>query len=241
MKGFVGIDGCKVGWFSVSLFDEQPWELRVFSNIEEIWSNLSHAKLLLIDIPIGLRDEGSDARKCDFKARKLLGAPRSSSVFPPPARPALDCQTRQEALRKNYSLTGRKINKQTWGIVPKIREVDQFLRTTPEAKEKIREIHPELLFWALNGRMAMAHNKKRLEGFVQRLQVLRRHFPRCDELVIEALTEFPRNQVSKDDVLDALAAAVTALCPNVHLATIPKVPDHDAYGLPMEMVYYTQE
>jgi predicted RNase H-like nuclease len=240
MACFVGIDGCRAGWFTVSLFDDQSWELRVFSNVEEIWNSLSHAKLLLIDIPIGIRDEGPEERICDVEARKLLGKPRASSVFPPPARPSLNYETCARASEVNYALTGRRIAVQTWGIVPKIREVDQFLRTTTKAKEKVREIHPEVLFWALNGRIAMTYNKKRLEGFVERLQVLRQHFPQCDELAMEALSKFPRNQVAGDDILDALSAAITGLCGDVRLATIPKEPERDAYGLPMEMVYYTQ-
>ena len=237
MACFVGIDGCRAGWFTVSLFDDQSWELRVFLNIEEIWNSLSHAKLLLIDIPIGIRDEGPEERICDVVARQLLGKPRASSVFPPPARPALDYETREEASEVNHSVTGRRIGVQAWGIVPKIREVDQFLRTTPEAKEKIREIHPEVLFCALNGRVAMTYNKKRLEGFVERLQVLRRHFLKCDELVMEALPRFSRDQVAKDDILDALAAAVTGMCGNGHLVTFPEEPERDSEGLPMEMVY----
>ena len=140
MACFVGIDGCRAGWFTVSLFDDQSWELRVFLNIEEIWNSLSHAKLLLIDIPIGIRDEGPEERICDVVARQLLGQPRASSVFPPPARPALDYETREEASEVNRSLTGRRIGVQTWGIVPKIREVDQFLRTTPEAKEVLDHV-----------------------------------------------------------------------------------------------------
>jgi predicted RNase H-like nuclease len=129
----------------------------------------------------------------------------------------------------------------TWGIAPKIREVDQFLRTTPEARGKTREIHPEVLFWALNGQQAMSHNKKRPEGFEERLQVLRQHFPKCDELVIEALTDFPRSQVKKDDILDALAAAVTGMCGHDHLVTIPEEPEKDSEGLLMEMVYYIKD
>jgi len=240
MACFVGIDGCRAGWFTVSLFDDQSWELRVFSNIEEIWDSLSHAKLLLIDIPIGIRAEGPEERICDVVARQLLGQPRASSVFPPPARPALDYETREEASEVNHSLTGRRIGVQTWGIVPKIREMDQFHRTTTEAKEKVREIHPEVLFWALNDRVKMSHNKKRLEGFVERLQVLRRHFPQCDELLMEALSRFSREQVGKDDILDALAAAVTGLCGHDRLVTIPEEPERDAHGLSMEMVYYAQ-
>ena len=241
MACFVGIDGCSAGWFTVSLFDDQPWELRVFSNIEEIWNTLCHADIILIDIPIGLRDKGHEERICDVVACQLLGRPRASSVFPPPARPTVDYETREEASEVNYSLTRRRIGMQTWGIVPKIREVDQFLRTTPEAREKIREIHPEVLFWALNGRMAMTYNKKRLGGFVERLQVLRRHFPQCDELVMEALSRFSRDQVAKDDILDALAAAVTGMCGDDRVVKIPEKLERDACGLPMEMVYYAQD
>ena len=110
----------------------------------------------------------------------------------------------------------------TWGITHKFQEVNQFLRKTPEARQRIRGIHAEVLFWALNDRVAMTYNNKRLEGFVERLQVLRRHFPQCDELVIEALTKFPRNQVAGDDILDALAAAVTGMYGNDRLVTIPE-------------------
>jgi predicted RNase H-like nuclease len=238
---FVGIDGCRDGWVAVALCDEQPWELRVFSGIEKLWQSLPHVKLLLIDIPIGLRDEGPEERLCDVEARKLLGQGRASSVFRAPARAVLDYESREEASEVNYSLTGRRIGAQTWGIVPKIQEVDRFLRRTCAARSKFREIHPEVLFWALNGRRAMSCNKKRLEGFVERLNVLRRHFRQCDELVIEALTKFPRNQVAGHDILDALAAAVTGVVGSGRLVTIPEEPERDAHGLPMEMVYYDQD
>ncbi|MBW1799577.1 MAG: DUF429 domain-containing protein [Deltaproteobacteria bacterium] len=241
MKCFIGIDGCRAGWFTFSLFEDLTWALKVFPNIQEIWRNLSNAEILLIDIPIGLRDEGPEERKCDVEARQLLGQPRASSVFTPPCRPALDFETREEASEMNHRLTGRRIGAHTWGIVPKIREVDRFLRTTPEAREQIREIHPEVFFWAHNGRASMSHNKKRLEGFVERLRVLRRHFPQCDELVMDALTEFPRNQAGKDDILDALAAAVTGMYGSSRLVSIPKDPERDSEGLPMEMVYYAKD
>jgi len=109
------------------------------------------------------------------------------------------------------------------------------------AREKIREIHPEVLFWALNGRRPMSQNKSRRAGFDERLQVLRRCFPRSDELVQEASSTFPRNMVARDDILDALAAAVTALVGNGHLSTIPEQPERDAFGLPMEMVYHSSK
>lgn len=241
MAFFVGIDGCRGGWFSVSLRDDFEWELNIFSNVKYIWDSVHQADIILIDIPIGLRDKGSKQRLCDIEARGILGSPRASSVFTPPARGALLAETREEASKINYSLTGRRIGAQMWGIVPKIREVDQFLGVTPSAKNKVREIHPEVLFWALNRHTAMKYRKKGLEGFLERLQVLRMYFPDCDELVIQALTEFQRNVLEKDDILDALAAAVTGLVGNKDLITVPKDPEKDAVGLSMEMVVSTYD
>ncbi len=89
----------------------------------------------------------------------MLGRPRASSVFPPPLRSSLEGATREEASAYNFELSGKKIGVQTWGIGPKIREIDQFLRANPDARRKIREVHPEVLFWSLNGMKAMVHNK----------------------------------------------------------------------------------
>ena len=61
MAAFVGIDGCRAGWFTVTLFDEARWELKVFSNIQETWDSLSDAKFVLIDIH-GLTQEAIDAK-----------------------------------------------------------------------------------------------------------------------------------------------------------------------------------
>ena len=44
--------------------------------------------------------------------------------------------------------------------------------------------------------------------------------------------------VARDDILDALAAAVVARHGQGKLQSVPKVPQKDPMGLPMEMVYY---
>ncbi len=240
MTYFVGIDGCKGGWFAVALVGSRSWELSVFNSIHHLWGRWSGAHSLLIDIPIGLRECGDGKRACDCAARRLLGAPRCSSIFALPVRPALEFNDRVEASKKNDSLCGRKISVQTWAIAPRIREVDGFLRATTEARGKIREIHPEVLFWALNGRKAMSHKKSRHEGFEERLRVLRRYFSLTDSLVKEALSTVLGKGVARDDILDALAAAVTALHGEGHITSIPEQPERDAFGLPMEMVYYIQ-
>jgi len=241
MTYYVGIDGCKAGWFTVALFQSGSWNFSVFSNIDQLWNTLYKAQLLLIDIPIGLGEGGVEGRVCDTVARRLLGSPRASSIFTPPVRPALEFNDRKTASEKNYFLTGRRIGVQSWAIAPKIREVDEFLRSKPDARKKIREIHPEVLFWALNECKAMSHKKSRRAGFEERFRVLRKHFPRSDALVEEALHIFPHSKVTRDDILDALAAAVTALFGNGHLESIPEEPEVDPFGLPMEMVYYAQK
>ncbi|MFP3869250.1 MAG: DUF429 domain-containing protein [Syntrophobacteria bacterium] len=240
MASYVGIDGCKAGWFVVTLIDRRGWKINVFNNVEEIWKNLSYATLLLIDIPIGLHDTGDKSRSCDIEARRLLGSPRTSSVFTPPLRPALEFVERVKASEKNHLLSARRIGVQTWGIVSKIREVDHFLRRVLEARKKIREVHPEVLFWALNAGKAMSNNKSQRQGFEERLQVLRKHFSASDALLEEALSAFPRKIVARDDIIDALAAAVTALNGDGNLSSISERPERDGFGLPMEMVYYFQ-
>lgn len=241
MIDYIGIDGCRGGWKAVGLSCSGSWIVSVFADIDELWSALRGAKLFLIDIPIGLCEGEVKSRACDTAARRLLGSPRASSVFTPPARPALDFNDRQTASERNHTLTGCRIGVQSWGISGKIKQVDQFLRSHPEARKWFREAHPELLFWALNGRKAMSHKKKGQAGFEERLRILSRHFPHSDEIAEEALNRFRRTVIARDDILDALVSAVTALLGNGRLSSIPLEPQFDRCGLPMEMVYYIPE
>jgi predicted RNase H-like nuclease len=86
MAYYVGIDGCKAGWFAVIISSRQSWAFNVYDDITQLWNKLKDAELLLIDIPIGLLEDGEAGRTCDIMARKILGRPRASSVFPPPVR-----------------------------------------------------------------------------------------------------------------------------------------------------------
>ena len=238
MNGFVGVDGCKAGWFAVQIWDRSTWQLSTHGTIADLWRSCSGAHLILIDIPIGLVDWGRESRRCDGEARRLLGWPRSSSVFTPPARPALAEPTREAALACNQEISGRKLTIQAWSISPKIREVDQLLRSDLAARERMRETHPELLFWALNDGKAMRNSKKRGAGYGERLAVLRALFPRSNEVAAQALARFPRHRVARDDILDALVAAVGGLFSGGALTSIPVPPERDTWGLPMEIVYW---
>lgn len=237
---FVGVDGCPAGWFSVGLGegDDDGYEVAVFGTFQELVQHYDSATLILVDIPIGLKESGPEERQCDKKARRLLGQ-RGSSVFPVPVRQVLNESTYEDAKRVNCRIRGKGISKQTWAIVPKIAEFDRLLADVPSARVRVREVHPEVLFWALNERRAMHFRKKKPTGRAERIAVLSQVEHLTQDVYADASSRWLRKQVARDDILDALAAAVTARLghPN-RLATLPAKPPHDDRGLPMEMVYY---
>lgn len=127
------------------------------------------------------------------------------------------------------------LSKQAFNLLRKIREVDLLLRRQRPARERIREVHPELCFWALNGGHPMRYSKREKEGFRERMRLLSKALPGAEEIVKRAMDDYRRKDVGRDDILDALVAAVTGRCHGLFSIT-SEVPC-DACGLPMEMVY----
>ena len=84
----------------------------------------------------------------------------------------------------------------------------------------------------------MACRKKDAKGEAERLEVLQTVYPRAGRVFREARETLRGRQATRDDLLDALAAAVTGLLGGGKLQTLPASPEKDAHGLPMEMVYY---
>ena len=236
---FVGVDGCRCGWFSVGL-DRSNWETKVFCTFSDLLAHYRDAKLILVDIPIGL-PEGKGGRDCDREAREKLGRPRASSVFPTPTRQTVQQASRapndyEAAGRTERRVSGKGISRQAFAIAPKIAEVDEVMAARGTGAEpQVREVHPELCFRALNYMKPMEWSKKQEQGKEERLRVLLRVEPRARVIYDEACSRFPRNVVAKDDILDALAAAVAAY--HDQLKTLPECPPKDAKGLRMEIVY----
>lgn len=233
---YLGIDGCKAGWFVIGLEDDGSGSFGVLDRISELSEHLPTAESVLIDVPIGLRREHREERLCDKKARAVLQPERGSSVFPAPSRCALACESYEDASERNRACTGRKLTRQTWAIIPKIREVDQFLRTEAR-RDKVHEMHPEVCFWALNKRQAMHFNKRSTEGFEERLAALARYYPNSRAIVEMAMQQHRRVEVARDDIVDALVGAVTARNAK-SLSGFPDTPELDEMGLPMEIVYW---
>jgi predicted RNase H-like nuclease len=231
-----GVDGCKAGWLAIQLYASGSWCVKVFRDAASLWRELGHAELILIDIPIGLPDRSTRLRRCDQEARLLLGQPRVSTVFPPPSRAALDARTYKDSCNQNLAEVGKKLSCQSYNIAKKIKQIDELMRRDAIARQQIRETHPELCFRAFNNCHAMQYGKKTNPGFRERLRVLRRVLPRSQDIIDYALGAYPRREVAKDDILDALVAAATALRPE-QLVSIPEDAQSDSSNLRMEIVY----
>jgi len=236
---YIGVDGCKAGWFFSAIGPDDDVEIGIFETIETLWQTYSEAKWILIDIPIGLPSKEVETRPCDKTARQVLSPKRHTGIFSPPCREALEADNYPEACRINRNVCGRKISKQVWHISRKIKEVDDLIAAHSMAQMKMREAHPEICFWALAGKNPMAHYKKSPEGLAERFAVLRNHFGQSPTVVKTALDRFPRKQLARDDIHDALVNAVTAARLDISMETLPSEPEpiRDILGIPMQMVY----
>jgi len=242
---FVGVDGCPCGWFSVGFNAGGEYELEAFFSFAELVEHYAAAKLILVDMPIGL-PEGAAERICDPEARRALGKPRNTAVFRAPTRQATEYLARHPGDKDGtkdvqIEITGTSLAPFALGIMPKMAEVDRVMLTR---QPRVREIHPEVCFWALNNRSSMKFSKKNREGegIEERLCVLERVEPRARNIFGAGCAKFPsKSKVARDDILDALAAAVTAYrgWPD-QLQVFPKnnAPERDGRGLPMEMVFW---
>ena len=231
-----GVDGCRKGWFYFALIPDREPGWGVVEKIAELVAEANDSDRIFIDIPIGLPN-GAEGRLCDSEARRKLAPHRTSSVFPVPVRSALTAETYEEANEKNRKGCGKGLPRQTYAIMPKIREVDSLLRGGARARRVVREVHPEICFWALAGGSPMRHNKKTGRGFDERVAVLERFHPSVATCFDEIRTGYRRLDLADDDILDAMAVAITASADRGALRTLPEHPAQDSCGLPMEMVY----
>lgn len=239
-----GVDGCKGGWFVVIVSGmkensraDAPWFLKlkkslVARDFVDVLSETTNCELVCVDIPIGLSD-GNGPRECDVAARKLLHRPRASSIFPAPIRPCLSAKDYETACRISSEHSGKKLTKQGFALLKKICQVDELM--TPVLQNRVREIHPEISFRALNNKRPMRHNKKRFVGRKERMELLSAIFENVERIISEARKA---GKAAPDDILDALVAAWTAgRAVSGKTKTLPEKPEIDSKGLRMEMLY----
>lgn len=128
---------------------------------------------------------------------------------------------------------GKKISKQTFAILPRIRDVDIILRESPILLESVYEVHPEVSFVHWNGGRPLQHPKKSGFGFIERIKLVEKVFGSSPNYVRGVV---PRNQATDDDILDAFAALWTAQ--RIHQGTAVKIcekDERDIYRFPMQI------
>ena len=233
MAVVTGIDGCTSGWLSLTK-DLASGNIvaQILPSITSLLRFDPKPEVVMVDVPIGLTDSGP--RACDVQARTHLKAPRASSVFPAPIRPTLGATNYAQACQIGEKTDGRKLSQQAWAILPKILEVDTFLRSDPTISKWVREVHPEVCFWAWNGNKPMANGKKKPAGKTEREALVKPVYGRAYAI---AQSSLPRGQYANDDLLDAFAALWSAERLVAGKAFIlPATPPVDSCGLRMEMV-----
>lgn len=218
-----GADGCRTGWVVCRREGDGALDIAVVETLAEACEGLS---VLAVDMPIGLVDSPRPGRACEREARALLPG-KTSSVFPTPCRPALDCATHAEANALSKTL-GVGLTRQTFHLFPKMREVDALLRGNETLRSIVHEAHPELAFARMNAGQPVLSRKRRPEGFAERLALLARHgFPWEPRSLPGA---------ARDDVLDAMAVCRTALLIAQGAARrLGPGRERDRHGLPMNI------
>ena len=208
-----GIDGTRNGWITAE-YTGNSWEIEFYEKLSSIEFDKA-----LIDIPIGLSE--ASTRECDEKAREFLSPERHYSIFNCPVREAVYAETYEEACEVNERKTGKRISKQAWNIVPKIKEADR-----EASKRELKESHPEVFFKSIDSE-SVKESKNSVEGLKMRRKVLERF---GDTSVIES---FSQEGVTEDDIVDAMALS---LGNEFELKNIPEDPEVDSKGLEMSIL-----
>ncbi|MFP4530364.1 MAG: DUF429 domain-containing protein [Halodesulfurarchaeum sp.] len=246
MATAVGVDWAGNGWVT-AIREDGEWFVEFHPTVLNLWHTHRDAETILVDIPIGLRESGK--RACDLAAKAELGG-RHASVFLTPTRDAVFAPDIETA-KARQEPADFGVQNQVWAIVPRIRELDVFLR---EFEGEIRgdqllEAHPELCFAGLNGGEPIAASKGTTEGTEARLAVLETVDPTIGDAYADAVETFttpsyaPTIAASKtDDILDALVLAATAARGVEKFERIPAEPGYDpVLDRPIEIVYAGSE
>jgi predicted RNase H-like nuclease len=227
-----GADGCRAGWICIVRERAGGLGSAAYATADALFAQIPRSAVLAIDIPIGLAERG--ARECDGAARRLLGS-RRSSVFPAPLRCVLAARSFEQACRIRARREDKRMSRQAFGIVAKVREVDAALRADVARARTVREVHPELCFAAWSG-APLAHSKKTPAGRAERLALVAGSFGSSAFAAVRS--RHPRRDAADDDILDAFAALWSAeRLLRGEAEWLPAEPPLDACGLRMEIVY----
>src|SRR3954449_12535997 len=147
-----GVDGTKRGWVAIVLIDGRFREARLLVGVDSDFAELADMKRIAIDVPIGY-----GPREADALARALVGG---SSVFSIPERERFDAPFAE----------GGGISAQAHALGDRIKHVTALAAND----RRLREVHPELCFTAMNDMKRLKFRKKSAGGAFERLGLPRR-------------------------------------------------------------------
>lgn len=249
---YVGVDWDSGGWIAVGYSGDGSPVADAFETVEDLWTaHGADAERMVVDIPIGLctsREatagcevtDGELSRCCDRLARAVVGR-RSPSVFTPPCRAAARAAAEDADYSTVNSLnreqTGKGLMRQAANIADGIVQTEDLLLDRGIA-DTVVESHPEVCFRAFAAG-PLGFNKRTAPGMNERLAALesstgyeRGTWRRLAERLGER-----GHRAGADDLLDALALALTASAPEGQQQSLPADPPTDQRGLPVQIVY----
>jgi predicted RNase H-like nuclease len=205
----VGVDWASGTWVVVEATTETT-DVGAEPSLLNVWHEYGdRANEILVDIPVHL--EGEEDRECDQEAKDFL-RPRGSTVFWTPNTEAVTAEDYEEAVAKNT----RGLGSHSWGLIPRIREVNALLDEVEAARETVYESHPEVCFKAYHG--DELPSKKTNAGFQARKDCLIKNGGESFQPVLDLVDQRQTNSSwhhriqsgRVDDVLDAAILALTA-------------------------------
>jgi predicted RNase H-like nuclease len=220
----LGVDGCRAGWVG-ALLRGTTYDVLVAADIASLVGaavrEAHDLAVVAIDIPIGLPDDRS--RATDVAARRRLPVGRKSSVFPTPSRAAVEHATHPEASAANREAVGVGLSIQAFHLVPKILDVDRYVRSGPPVT--VLEAHPEVSLAEIDPACVVA-SKGSIEGSAARRAALR-------SVGLDPPAYHRGQGYAADDLLDACAVAWTAARYAAGTAySLPEPPEVFSDGIP---------
>ncbi len=100
------------------------FEVDKYDTIGDVCERYSGADYILIDIPVGLRNDNGQFRP-DGMVRKKLGR-KGASIFDVPCRQAVYADDKPHAKALNKEILGKSLSEQSLGFSKAIRQVDGF-------------------------------------------------------------------------------------------------------------------
>jgi predicted RNase H-like nuclease len=224
----IGIDGCKKGYM-IAQISNQKISFRFEENLESI---KDYQGLILIDVPCGCPSNKEEIRPEPLIRQLVKG--RASSVFNVPALQTLNTKDYQEANKINREILGKGLSKQSFHIIPIIKDINNFILSNPYLN--IHESFPELIFTKFLGHPCK-YSKHKEEGKQERINCLKEIFPWISQDLEDTFNSLPKS--THLDVIDAAALACCAtLIDQVKYSTIPRDFQKNSQGIDMKVMIF---